>query len=168
MMNTVNNYLEVTANNIREEKDLEDILEQCALEGFKCPEIKISFSEVSVDDVLSAVASFRNQSVNDIKSKSRKRELVYSRFLYSMFCLIILKDYRNRKDLTLENIGLLIDKDHSMILHYKKDYKRFIELFETFPTSTNRRNIEKIHNELAKIENIIETKLQDEYRTKNS
>jgi len=64
-----------------------------------------------VDDILEHVCSFYGVSPNDVKGKSRKREVVVPRQL-SMY---LTKKYTN---LPISRIGKLIgSRDHSTVLH---------------------------------------------------
>ena len=73
--------------------------------------IKTDNIPLTVDDILEHVCSFYGVSPNDVKGKSRKREVVVPRQL-SMY---LAKKYTN---LPVSRIGKLIgSRDHSTVLH---------------------------------------------------
>jgi chromosomal replication initiation ATPase DnaA len=57
----------------------------------------------------------------DIRSKTRKREVVYSRFIYYH-----LMRYKLKKNYSLTEIGSFLKKDHSSVLHGLKQFDLLI------------------------------------------
>ena len=75
----------------------------------------------------------------DIRSKTRKRKVVYSRFIF--FHLM-----RN-KNFSLEKIGSFLGKDHATVIHGLKQFDNLIE-YEDF-----KEQYYKVINELKEKDN---------------
>jgi len=90
----------------------------------------------------------------NIRSKSRKREIVYSRFIF----------YRlmRNKNHSLEKIGSFLDKDHATVIHGLKQFDNLIE-YEDF-----KEQYDKVVNELKEKGGIISGKIMKQHTTNNS
>ena len=157
-----NNFLRIKANNYKPPIDIDEkietILESSALEGFSHPEdLTINWDNIKEMDILKAVSKLKQQSLEDLTSKKRDRELVYSRFLYTNFCL------EELPITTLNGIGGEIKRDHATVLHYKKDLKKLRDLDSIHPTQKIKKQLEIIKQEFKLVTKILE----NECRTKN-
>jgi chromosomal replication initiation ATPase DnaA len=84
------------------------------------------------DRLKSLIASRMNVTVQEINSRTRKREVVYARHVYHTLCKYVLR-------MSLEKIGLSTSKDHATALHsirvvhnlYQTDvpFRRFVNRF---------------------------------------
>jgi len=86
------------------------------IEGFRS---ELNFRELDLDMILEETCRYVNVDKSLIPLKSRKRELVAARYYYALLSLDI---FRDRDDITLSKIGSLIGRDHSSVLHYKKEF----------------------------------------------
>lgn len=79
--------------------------------------------ECFIDPVIDYVAEFCHVESKDLKTRSRKREVVLARMLASYSMLYL--------GFSTILIGELINRDHSSIQHYKKLY-RYDSLFNDY------------------------------------
>ena len=80
------------------------------------------------DKIIQTVCKTWSTSLDDVCGKSRKQEVVYTRMTIAYF----LRQYTK---LSTTEIGNLINRDHSTIVHYLKAYDsefRFNEEFRNF------------------------------------
>lgn len=81
-----------------------------------------------VTRIQQTVAEAHGISVEDLVSKSRKQELVYSRFIAFYFC-------RNLTNLCLADIGKAFNRDHATVLHgvrshsFLTNYKDYLKQY---------------------------------------
>ena len=80
------------------------------------------------DKIIQAVCKIWNVSLDDVCGRSRKQDVVYTRMTIAYF----LRQYTT---LSTTEIGRLINRDHSTIVHYLKTYDsefRFNKDFRNF------------------------------------
>lgn len=80
------------------------------------------------DKIIQTVCKIWNVSLDDVCSRSRKRELVFARMTIANF----LREYM---PLSTTKIGMLMCRDHCSVIYYLKTYKdefRFNEVFRNF------------------------------------
>lgn len=83
------------------------------------------------DRIIQTVCRTWNMSLDDVCGRSRKQEVVYTRMMIAHF----LRQYTS---LSTTEIGKLIGRDHSTILHYLATYEsefRFNKDFRNFAKS---------------------------------
>lgn len=83
-----------------------------------------------VDKVINAVCEVCNVALGDIKSKSRKQEFVYARFLICH----LLREY----GLKLQAIGDIINKNHATVSYSLKSYDNEIQTSQMFKDIVNK------------------------------
>ena len=77
-------------------------------------------------EILNIVGETLHESIDDIKGKSRKRNLVECIFIYAYFCKNLMKK------VTLTSIGKKINRDHTSIVHYMQKVYDYIETDKKF------------------------------------
>lgn len=80
------------------------------------------------DKIIQTVCKIWDRSLDDVCGKSRKQEIVYTRMTIAYFL-------RRCTTLSTTEIGKLINRDHSTIIHYLKAYDsefRFNKDFRNF------------------------------------
>lgn len=85
-----------------------------------------------VDKVINAVCEVCNVTLGDIKSKSRKQEFVYARFIICH----LLREY----GLKLQAIGYIINKNHATVLYDLKSYLNEYQISHMFKDIANKVN----------------------------
>jgi chromosomal replication initiator protein len=86
--------------------------------------------KIHISDIIQIVSNIRNQSISDIQSKSRKRELSESRHI---ICFI--GQFAN---LSLRTIGsALSDRDHATIIHGRDKAVDIMQYDENFKKQVN-------------------------------
>ncbi len=68
------------------------------------------------DEILDSVSNSLGIPTNVMKSKTRKQEVVYARFIYMNL------SKRNCKGFTLVRCGKVVNRDHATVLHGLKEY----------------------------------------------
>ncbi len=97
--------------------------------------IGITEKEISASKILERVSNFFNISIENIQSKSRKREIVQARQVATYFTKQMTK-------LSLVSIGYKIGKrDHSTVLHSFKTVKNLIQVDEEFKNKMEKIEI---------------------------
>ena len=92
-----------------------------------------------IDKIIQTVCRKWNVNLEDICGRSRKQEIVYPRMVIACFL-------RQHTALSTTEIGRLINRDHSTIIHYLKTYDsefRFNKEFRNFAESIKRELQEK-------------------------
>lgn len=85
-------------------------------------------TELSLDYLQKTIASYYKFSVNDLKSKSRKREIVMAR----QVAMYLIKEYTN---LSLKTIGQHFGgKDHSTVIYAQKSINNLLDTDRYFKT----------------------------------
>ena len=88
---------------------------------------KMVHTKQTLDNILIKVCEYMNVKLNDIKSASRKREIVNAR---KMFSRIAYFDY----DFTCYSIGEILNREHESITYYincDTDDKEYNEIKES-------------------------------------
>ena len=83
------------------------------------------------DKIIQTVCKTWNRSLDDVCGRSRKQDVVYTRMTIAYFL-------RRHTTLSTTEIGRLINRDHSTIVHYLKTYDsefRFNKEFRNFAKS---------------------------------
>jgi|GEM_PF-3127455 len=106
------------------ESQLEELENTGLLDSFEGFSSEVNHRELSLKMVYEETCKLLNVNQDYIPKNSRKREYVATRYYYSLVSLDIFKD---RDDITLEKIGNIIGRDHSSVLHYKKDFNGKVE-----------------------------------------
>lgn len=148
----INNFMRVI--NKKQNKEPEDVLMQCALEGFECTyEKPLDISEINEFDVLKATSRFKKISIELLKSKTRKRVVVYARKLYILTCL---KLFKKKPEVTLASIGNeLGNRDHATVLHHRDRYRDLENLYKKFQKQSIKVQIDKLDSEVKSIIQIL-------------
>ena len=84
-----------------------------------------------IDKIIQTVCRKWNVNLEDVCGRSRKQEIVYPRMVIACFL-------RQHTALSTTEIGRLINRDHSTIIHYLKTYDsefRFNKEFRNFAES---------------------------------
>ena len=77
------------------------------------------------DKIIQTVCKIWSTSLDDVCGKSRKQDVVYTRMTIAYFL-------RRHTILSTTEIGRLINRDHSTIIHYLKAYDSEFHFNETF------------------------------------
>ena len=89
------------------------------------PMLKIGLHEAALYDILERVSIYTGVPVDDMKSKSRLRKIVYARQLYM---ILAHKVMRHRYSLT--EIGWPIRRDHATVIHGIRAQENLCETME--------------------------------------
>jgi len=82
--------------------------------------IRIKKNPIPLEKILIMCLNGSGYGVQDAKSKSRKRDLVYIRQAFCLVCLN-LSERLDYKSVTVTSIGKFIKRNHSSVLHAKKN-----------------------------------------------
>lgn len=95
-----------------------------------------------VDNIITEICKYYSLSIEEVKGKSRKREIVKARF-------IAIYIIRMETDFTLSGIGKIFNRDHTTILHSIKIINNTLTLKYDTDISDDLRAIKKIINNLT-------------------
>jgi len=76
-----------------------------------------------VDEFVERIANVRGYTIEDLKSKSRKREIVIVR---QMVCYLTRKHFASRF-LSFQRIGDRINRDHSSVIYSYREIENMLE-----------------------------------------
>jgi chromosomal replication initiator protein len=71
--------------------------------------------------IVSEVCSVLSVTVDQLKSNTRKREVVEARFIAMALIMIA------NPDLTLKEVGAMFNRDHSTVVYARDTYKKLME-----------------------------------------
>ena len=101
----------------------------------------IELSDLTKENILKTICKELQMDFDEVKNrKTRKKEFVYARQLYSYFC-------RNFINESLNNIGKFINKDHATIIWGNKQINNYYEFDKG------------VKNQVDKINSILEDKV---------
>ncbi len=101
----------------------------------------IELSDLTKETILKTICKELQMDFDEVKNrKTRKKEFVYARQLYSYFC-------RNFINESLNNIGKFINKDHATIIWGNKQINNYYEFDKG------------VKNQVDKINSILEDKV---------
>jgi chromosomal replication initiator protein len=95
-----------------------------------------------VESIIKEICKYYSLTAEQVKGKSRKREIVKARFI-SIYII------KNETDFTLSAIGRIFNRDHSTILHSIKIINNTLTLRYDTDISDELREIKKIINNLT-------------------
>jgi chromosomal replication initiation ATPase DnaA len=93
-------------------------------------------------EMLKLVASVTNVFADDIVSHKRNREMVTARALFSYMCRVHL-------DQPFKRIGVMLNRDHSTIIHLCNNYEDYLRMNYKQETQFYNECINRINNEEA-------------------
>jgi len=100
------------------------------------------YGNTSLEHVFKTVSIETGVSEKEMKSKSRKRERVFARQLYCYCSIRLVKGELG--NVSLANIGSVVDKDHATVLHARKTIDNLMD--------TNKAIRNKVLDTMHKIE----------------
>ena len=123
--------------------------------GYKHEQKEIK--DLDLDKVLTETCDYLNVDIKDVKSESRKRELVQARYY---FALAVREIFKGKNHVTLNKIGNQVGRGHSDILHYYRtfDGKEEVDLRHRLKTSKEDKDTisaikQKLNGSLEKFNN---------------
>jgi len=94
----------------------------------------IELSDLTKENILKTICKELQMDFDEVKNrKTRKKEFVYARQLYSYFC-------RNFINESLNNIGKFINKDHATIIWGNKQINNYYEFDKGVKSQVDKIN----------------------------